>query len=133
MTDDGTHARSLKVSVANTKMQFVLVGFSQHMGFRTFAFEGIAADRTRTPYTVKADLALIGTYGIRMQELPLLCRELLERYDEREEQRSITFSEEEMRVHASNCTAARETAMQKKKSSRRSPPVPTHGATWPAP
>ena len=63
-------------------MQFVLVGFSSDLGFRVFSFEGIAEDRTRTRFAVRTDLALIRNYGIRVQELPILCRGLLERRDE---------------------------------------------------
>ena len=47
------------VSGRSAKMQFVLTGFTQDLGCRVFAFEGIAVDRMRTPFTVRADLALI--------------------------------------------------------------------------
>ena len=40
-------------------MQFILTGFTQDMGFRVFAFERLADDRTRTKCSVRADLALI--------------------------------------------------------------------------
>ena len=63
-------------------MQFVMTGFTQDIGFRVFAFEGIAGDGTRTPFTVRLDLALSRKYGIRIQELPLLCLGHLERRDE---------------------------------------------------
>jgi hypothetical protein len=86
-------------------MQFILVGFNQETDFRTFAFQGIAADRTRTDFTVRADLALSRKYGIRVQELPLLCRRLLERDDAGEEKRTLTFTEDDMRLHASTETA----------------------------
>jgi len=79
-------------------MQFVLTGFTQNKGFRVFAFERIGADRARTPFTVKTDLELIRKYGIRVQELPLLCRALLERHDETEQERAWIYSEEEMRL-----------------------------------
>lgn len=79
-------------------MQFSLIGFSQDTGFRVFAFQGTAADRTRTEYTVRADLALTRKYGIRVQELPLLCRGLLERAGEGEQKCTATFTEEEMRL-----------------------------------
>ena len=59
-------------------MQYILTGFTHDMGFRVFAFEGIGEDRVRTEYKVRADLALIHRYGIRVQELPLLCRGILE-------------------------------------------------------
>src|SRR5271163_2117001 len=94
-------------------MQFVLTGFTQEMGFRVFAFEGIGADRTRTKCTVKAELALIRTYGIRIQELPLLCRGLLDRREEGGESQSLTFNaltftEDEMRVCANERALARD-------------------------
>jgi hypothetical protein len=99
-------------------MQFVLVGFSHDLGFRVFSFEGIAADRTRTRFAVRTDLALIRDYGIRVQELPILCRGLLERRDETQRERTLTFTAEEMRLHAVNCAAQRDAA-QRKKASRR--------------
>jgi hypothetical protein len=113
-------------------MQFSLIGFSQDMGFRVFAFEGTAADRTRSEYTVRADLALTRKYGIRVQELPLLCRGLLERAGEGEQKCTATFTEEEMRLHAHNCAAARNAAMQKRKSPR-TPPTQQIGSNWRVP
>src|ERR1700728_4994471 len=100
-------------------MQFILTGFTQDKEFRVFAFEGIAAERVRTPFTVRADLALSRTYGIRLQELPLMCRAILERREEGEAQNALTFTEDAMRLHASNCVAARALAAQKKKAPRR--------------
>lgn len=50
-----------------TKMQFILTGFSEITGCRVFAFDGIAEDRTRGSFTVKADLALTRRYGIRLR------------------------------------------------------------------
>jgi len=54
------------------------MGFDQAAGVRLYAFQG-DADGIRTDYTVGVDLALTASHGIRIQELPLLCRELLER------------------------------------------------------
>jgi hypothetical protein len=95
-------------------MQFILTGFTQSTGFRVFAFERIGADRTRTPFTVRTDLELIRKYGLRGQELPLLCRALLERHDEAEEERTWIYTEDEMRLYASNCAAERDAAQKKK-------------------
>ncbi len=63
-------------------MQFVLTGFTHDKGFRVFTFDRIGEDRVRTKCTVRADLSLIRNYGIHIQELPLLCRGLLDRSDE---------------------------------------------------
>ena len=59
-------------------MQFVLAGFTPDTGFRIFNFEGIGEDRSRIEFTVRTDLALTRKYGIQMQDLPLLCRGLLD-------------------------------------------------------
>ena len=59
-------------------MQYTVTGFTYDAGFRVFALERIGEDRGRLPYGAKADMALARKYGIRVQELPLLCRELLE-------------------------------------------------------
>ncbi len=112
-------------------MQFILKGFSQAMAFRVFAFEGIAGGRTRTAFTVRADLALIRKYGIRLQDLPLLCRAVLERRPEGEERRAFTYTEEDMGVYA-DCAAEREQAARKRKAPRR--PAPDHaGTAWRVP
>ena len=113
-------------------MQFMLVGFRHDAGFRIFAFTGVAADRSRMDFTVGVDLALIPRYGIRVQELPLLCRGLLERHGEGPEKRTLTFTEEEMRLYSNECTAAREAAAQRRKQPRR-PPAPQLGAAWRGP
>src|ERR1044072_515545 len=96
----------------NSNMYFVLDGFNEDMGFRVFTFEGITADRVhsiRVPFTVKINLALARKHGIRLQDLPLLCRSVLERGHEDLEKRAFTYTEEDMRLHA-DCAAARDEA-----------------------
>ncbi|MFN7939644.1 MAG: hypothetical protein U0R19_40335 [Bryobacteraceae bacterium] len=112
-------------------MQFVLRGFSQVVGLRVFAFEGIATDRTRAMYTVSADLAMSRRYGIRLQELPLLCRSVLERCHEGGEIREFNYSEEQMRLHADGA-AARDEAAKRRKPPRR-PATENVGAAWRGP
>ena len=109
-------------------MQYVLTGFTHDMGFRVFAFEGVGEDRSRTEYSVKADLGLIRKYRIRVQELPLLCRGLLERRDEAADSRSFVYTESDMSGHASTC-AARESAAKDRKAPRK-PPSANVGAAW---
>jgi hypothetical protein len=82
-------------------MHFIFTGFTQDMGLRVFAFERMGADRIRTKHTVRADLALLLRYGIRTQELPLLCQRLLEqRRDNGEEAGAVTLTEDEMCTYA---------------------------------
>ena len=103
------------------KMQFVLTGFTPDKGFRVFAFERIDADKSRTGFTVKTDMSLVQRYGIPVQELPLLCRRLLERRDEGEAEHSFIFSEEDMSSFADGRTAERNEILRKK--SLRRPPT----------
>jgi hypothetical protein len=88
-------------------MEYTLTGFTHDAGFRVFAFEGIGEDRVRLPYSVKADIALARRYGIRVQELPLLCRELLEQRTDAQGQ-AFTYLECEMSLHATAAAAMNE-------------------------
>ena len=99
------------------KTQFILSGFSQTRGIRIYTFEGIG-DGRRADYTVEVDLALIPGYGIRIQDLPLLCRELLQQRVESDEISALTFTEPDMRSHAERRATEREEAEQRKKAPR---------------
>jgi len=100
-------------------MQNTLVGFTHDNGFRVFSFDQMGEDRVRTRCTVRADLALTRAHGIRVQELPLLCRGLLDRCEEGSKIQSFTFGEVDMRVCADERTAVREQAAKRKKPWRR--------------
>lgn len=104
------------------KMQFVFNGFSQVREFRVFAFEGIAPNWTRTSFTVRTDVAMTRRYGIPLQELPLLCKAILERLREGEEQRAFTFTEQDMRLFADDAAARKAAAKP-----RRAPRAPAAG------
>jgi len=108
-------------------MQYILTGFTHDVGFRVFTFEGIGEDRIRTAYSVRADLALTKKYGIQVQELPLLCRSILEQRDTNGIERMFTYTEAAMCLRAT--TRAAEAAAQKKKAPRR-PPAKNMGAAW---
>ena len=62
-------------------MTFLLTGFKHESSMRVYSFDRVEADRTRTQFTVGADLSLIRKYNIRVQDLPLLCRSVLEVID----------------------------------------------------
>lgn len=76
------------------KSLFVLTGFSHDLGFRVFEFNCVDETRARTRYTVRADMTLVRKCGIHIQELPLLCRRLLEASEVPAP--SLTVSEAEM-------------------------------------
>jgi hypothetical protein len=113
-------------------MQFILTGFTHETGFRVFAFDRIGDDRVRTRCTIRADLALIRTYGIQIQELPLLCRRLLSRREDSGDPQILTFTEDEMRACAQERAASRAIAASKRKPARR-PIAENAGAAWRSP
>ena len=117
--------------MAEPKTQFVLKGFSQELGSRVFEFEGVEADRSRSVFTVTADLAASRRYGIQLQDLPLLCRAVLERDHADTEQRAFCYTEADMRVHANQATARAEAAKQRKPA--RPFAQRTQGADWRVP
>ncbi len=108
-------------------MQFSLTGFSQVDGSRVFAFEGMASDRSRHPFTVQANLALARQYQIPLQDLPLLCRSMLDLCEPGGAIQAFTYGEPQMRAYA-------DSAAQMKASRRRQPPRPQtssqSGAGW---
>jgi hypothetical protein len=79
------------------KRNFFFIGFTQNSGDRTFAFEEVCADRSRRRFEVLAATRLAASYGIRIQDLPLLCRNMLERLEETDTRRSLQFAESEMK------------------------------------
>jgi hypothetical protein len=130
MSERGEQSLELKARVTGTaKMQFVLTGFTHETGFRVFSFERMDANREWTKCTVRADLSLVRRYGIHIQELPLLCRSLLDRCEEDGAAHFLTFTEDEMRLWANDRTSAREAAAKKRKVTHR-PAGENLGAAW---
>ena len=111
-------------------MEFVLVGSSDERSIRRFAFQGIAADRTREQFTVAVDLAMLRKYQIAIQELPLLCRRLLERESVVNPSHAFEFSEQLMRDHQDQCLAAKREADLKKRAPKRPAPSVATGQAW---
>jgi hypothetical protein len=116
----------------SVKMQFVLTGFTQELGFRVFAFARVGAGAIRVPFTVRADMTLVRRYAIPMQELPLLCRGLLDRRDEADDTRELIFTEEEMLAYSRDCAATRLAAAAKRRPPRK-PATENLGAAWRGP
>ncbi len=104
-------------------MEFVLTGFRQDNNVRRYTFQGIADDRKRSEFTVGVDLALIRKHRIPMQELPLLCRCLLQGQPLDEVAGPLMFTENDMLGYSSRRAAEQEVAEQKKRGHHR-PPLP---------
>jgi hypothetical protein len=102
-------------------MQYSLTGFTLESGYRVFAFQTVEPQQTRTKFTVRIDLSLARMHGILVQELPLLCMELLGRREDGGADHTLTFTEDDMRAHAGVRAADREEALRKK-SLRKIPP-----------
>lgn len=72
-------------------------------------------------------------YGIRIQELPLLCRSLLDRRHIEDSTRAFIYTEAEMCAWASERAAASEEAARKRKQQPRRPSTENLGEAWRAP
>src|SRR5262249_11519993 len=95
-------------------MDYFLNSFHHESNIRTFLFDGIDADRRRTPFTVCADLGMIRKYEISLQELPLLCRYLLEGQAADTPLRALTFTEADMLAHAGRRAVALSAAKERR-------------------
>lgn len=86
-------------------MGFILLGFSQEDNVRHFAFQRIAADGTRTGFTVHADLLLARQFNIKLQDLPLMCRQMLDSRPDPADAAKLTVTADDMRIHVESTTA----------------------------
>lgn len=113
-------------------MEYTLTSFSHEVGFRVFTFLGTDKDRSRHMFTVRAELALIRRHGIRVQDLPLLCRALLDHRDLNQINSTFTYTEADMRRHADFCTNRDAEAAAKRKAPRRitRTPNPNLNSSW---
>jgi hypothetical protein len=107
-------------------VEFVLAGFRQFEAVRQFYFDAVGADRTRRRVSVDADLDLVRRYRIPVQELPLLCRRLL---DARAKAESITFTESDIAQYSRERTAASKALLDRRRAHR--PPSSNRvGQAW---
>ena len=102
-------------------MEFMMTGFRHKDGIRRLLFTGTLAGRSRE-FSVDTDTALLRRYGIALQELPLLCRRLLEKNALGQDVDVLTFSEDLMREHAEQRAATQRVAEERRKNHRRPHP-----------
>ena len=108
---------------------FTLIGFSQEGSIRHFAFQCRNDDRSHSDFTVNADTSLIRRYGISLQELPLLCRRLLQETLPVTPGSALIFAEDRMQQHANQRQASERIAEEKKRPHRK--PNSDHlGEAW---
>ena len=79
---------------------------------------------TSSEFTVEADVRMLRKYGIGLQELPLLCRHLLEKPNHGSPARALSFGEDLMKEQADRRAALKQAALGKKKVYRRRRPAP---------
>ena len=109
-------------------LEFVFTGFRQESDIRRYTFHIIAADRTKTAVTVGADLSLIRKHRIPLQELPLLCRRLLENQTGTSKA-PLMFTEKDMLGYVSQRVAAEQVAEMKRRA-HRTPVSSRAGQAW---
>jgi hypothetical protein len=116
-------------------VEFVLTGFSQENNIRRYTFQALPAGNSKPvatnkkEWTVSADLSLMRKHKIPLQELPLLCKRLVEAQADQAKEDTLMFTERDMLGYASNRTAA-ELAAEVKKRARRMPSSSRVGMAW---
>lgn len=106
---------------------YVLIAFQQRENIRHFRFKGTSEDKQRLEFIVGVDLALTRTYGIAAQELPLLCRRLLEEKPVLEQSRRSMFSEARMADYARRRDEERQQGEQRRRAYVRPPTQASRG------
>jgi hypothetical protein len=137
---DARRGRATPAEVLHRKeaaLEFIMTGFKQSQNVRHYSFQIVAGDRTRRDVTVDADLDLMRRHGISIQEMPLLCKHLLETMEEArlaepkvvipELGERIVFTEQSMLGLAQ----LRATAKREQELRRRRPVVPSRTSTNP--
>jgi len=104
-------------------MNFALSGVTNEGSLRRFKFEPGRGGPSRTAVIVIADLVLVRKYEIPLQELPLLCLQLLESQIG-EPDGTLVFPEEEMVEYANRRRTAKEQAQQRRRGFRPGRPNP---------
>jgi hypothetical protein len=94
-------------------MRFALTDFFQDGIFRVFSFMRMPRTEENGHYWVRVDLGLARQHGISLQDLPLLCRTALETSVTWRDEHRITYTAEEMMLHAAKRTAAEEARARK--------------------
>ena len=102
---------------------FILTGFRQTNGIRYYMYQAQHDDGSSSEITVDAEMRLLLKHGIGLQELPLLCRRLLEVQDQHASLRAVTFTEDLMKEQADQRAALKQAAQAKKKTYRRTRPA----------
>ena len=97
-------------------MNFVFTGFRQDDSVREYAFQ--AATQPPEKFTVGADLNLVRKHNVPLQELPLLCRQLLEAKDEPRKSPSLVFTEQDMLAYVENRARVAHDAESKRRKFR---------------
>lgn len=106
-------------------MEYHLEQFYESDSIRHFVFGCVRPDRSTATVIVRADTKVARKYEIRLQELPVLCRRLLDALPEGSFQPIITLTEEQMIVIQRTARAAAE-----KKPHRPPRPSQAAGQAW---
>jgi hypothetical protein len=109
-------------------MEYLLESYRQTAGLRVFVFDGVSPDRSHAQFTVSVDIALLRGYTIGLQELPLLCRQFLEKRAIAGGSRTLTFAAADM-AHLASERAEALHAIRQRKFNRRPGVSPQSGVS----
>lgn len=109
--------------------RFTYVGFAEKQGARIFSYQMTCEDRSKIDFTVATDLMLARSYHISLQELPLMCRAILDAIQEVGAARAYALTEQDMQSHAARL-AERADEAKRKRAPRRPHATQAVGSGW---
>lgn len=119
---DNVPARTMR----SYDVEYIFKGFRDDNDIRRFTFECVREDRSATQITVDADMSLARKHEILMQELPLLCRTVIEKAPDTGEPQSLTLNE----THMAEIQAIAVEKRQHRKPARKARVTEATGQAW---
>jgi len=97
-------------------MKLIYMGFRHETnGVRLYSFEGVVSPEIRKDFLVTADIALLTKHHVRIQEVPMMCLQLLESSAEAGPPLEVlVLTEADMLNHVSAKAAEKEQAAKKR-------------------
>ncbi len=112
-------------------MEYRLIGYRQIGNIRLFDFDKVDPAGKTAKVSVSVDTTMTGRYAVGLQELPLLCRQYLERNATGSDSLALTFPETDLAAIAAAGAATRSARRRKganaRKKQNRTPNHPMGG------
>lgn len=105
---------------ASDLLAYVLLGSQTRANVREYTFQGTTSSQRHVTFIVHVDLKAALKHRIPVQEIPLLCRRLLEEKPVADQESEVSFTEERMADYARDQATKRNTTPSNRRAAFRS-------------